>query len=427
MSGYRNNNSNDLGSWLLVAAALVVFWPVGLVLLFRKLMGPSNRRGQVSRHPYDMQREAGARPGTQGVPGQGIPGSRPGPQGRQGPGIPRQGVPGQGMPGNRPGAGGAPGTQGIPWTPNGQPMAGGRRRTPQAGRAKLNRGKGLTVLGAVVAAVFGLGCLPIIPEFLQWGDLQILFGALLPCLGFACAGLVTMYAGLHRSKKSKRYRKYLALIGKRQEVSVATLAQAMPVSVATACDDLQDMLDDGILPTGYLDMSSGRLILSDEGIQDSPEPEPESEPEEEEDTSAVEEAADAVLAEIRAVNDAIEDPVMSEKINRIGEITSKIFTYQQKNPGKDSQLRSFLSYYLPTTLRILKAYAQMEAQGIEGENISAAKARIEGMMDKVVEGFEKQLDRLFQNDAMDITTDVEVLERMLEKDGLSGSGLTLGG
>ena len=122
------------------------------------------------------------------------------------------------------------------------------------------------------------------------------------------------------------------------------------------------------------------------------------------------------------MNDAIEDPVMSEKIDRIGEITGKILDYQRKNPNKNSQLRSFLNYYLPTTLKILKAYAQMEAQGIEGENISAAKERIEGMMDKVVEGFEKQLDKLFQDDAMDITTDVEVLERMLDKDGLSGKG-----
>ena len=86
-----------------------------------------------------------------------------------------------------------------------------------------------------------------------------------------------------------------------------------------------------------------------------------------------------------------------------------------------------MGYYLPTTLKILRAYAQMEAQGIEGENIKAAKSRIEGMMDKVVDGFEKQLDRLFQDDAMDIATDVEVLERMLDKDGLGGQGMTLGG
>ena len=85
-----------------------------------------------------------------------------------------------------------------------------------------------------------------------------------------------------------------------------------------------------------------------------------------------------------------------------------------------------MNYYLPTTLKILNAYAQMDAQGVEGENISAAKERIEGMMDKVVEGFEKQLDQLFKTEAMDIATDVEVLERMLDKDGL-GSGMTMGG
>ena len=198
----------------------------------------------------------------------------------------------------------------------------------------------------------------------------------------------------------------------------------MPVSVHKACDDLQEMLDSGILEKGYLDMSTGRLILRDEGLPEEPEPQPE-EPEE---PALDMNNDDAVLGEIRRLNDDIDDPVMSRKIDRIGEITGKIFAYQKQNPGRAGQLRSFLSYYLPTTLKILKAYARMEDQGVEGENIRAAKARIEGMMDKVVEGFEKQLDKLFQDDAMDIATDVQVLERMLEKDGLSGSGgMTLGG
>ena len=105
-----------------------------------------------------------------------------------------------------------------------------------------------------------------------------------------------------------------------------------------------------------------------------------------------------------------------------------MFEYQRSHPQKSPQLHSFLSYYLPTTLKILRAYAQLEDQEVEGENISAAMDRIEGMMDKVVEGFEKQLDQLFQGDALDITADVEVLERMLAKDGLSsGDGLRLGG
>ena len=246
-------------------------------------------------------------------------------------------------------------------------------------------------------------------------------------IGFFGGGLAMIWAGTQRTKKAKRFRKYLALIGRRESISITTLAQAMPVSVHKACDDLQDMLDSGILETGYLDMSTGRLILSDEGLQEEAPPAPEpDEPEPEEDVLDMNDD-DAVLGEIRRLNDDIDDPVMSQKIDRIGEITGKIFAYQKQSPNRAGQLRSFLSYYLPTTLKILRAYARMEEQGVEGENIRSAKARIEGMMDKVVEGFEKQLDKLFQDDAMDIATDVQVLERMLEKDGLSGGGMTLSG
>ena len=97
-----------------------------------------------------------------------------------------------------------------------------------------------------------------------------------------------------------------------------------------------------------------------------------------------------------------------------------MFEYQRSHPQKSPQLHSFLSYYLPTTLKILRSYAQLEDQEVDGQNISAAMERIENMMDKVVEGFEKQLDQLFQGDTMDITADVDVLEQMLAQEGLGG-------
>ena len=290
----------------------------------------------------------------------------------------------------------------------------------------LDRGKGLTIWGIVLAVVFGIALTGFPAVAMGSGFLNAL-AVMSPVIGFFGGGLAMIWAGTQRTKKAKRFRKYLALIGKRESISITTLAQAMPVSVHKACDDLQDMLDDGILKTGYLDMSTGRLVLSDEGLrEEAPAPEPEPEEAEEEPLDMTDD--DAVLEAIRKLNDDIEDEEMSRKIDRIGEITGKIFAYQKQNPSRAGQLRSFLSYYLPTTLKILKAYARMEEQGVEGENIRSAKERIEGMMDKVVEGFEKQLDKLFQDDAMDIATDVQVLERMLEKDGLSGgSGMTLGG
>mgnify|MGYP006063873085 CR=1 FL=1 len=385
MASYQNENRPDPGdliSWIVTIVLLVSpVWPIGLILLFRKLTRDSRRR-RTSRHPYDMRRE-GAAPGTQGM-------------GRQTP-------------------------------PAGQAYTG---RSPRQGKpVNLDRGKGLTIWGIVLAAIFGIALVSALPIILLSEGLLRGLAAMSPVIGFFGGGLAMIWAGTQRTKKAKRFRKYLALIGKRESISITTLAQAMPVSVHKACDDLQDMLDSGVLEKGYLDMSTGRLILSDEGLQEEapPAPEPEEESEKEEDTLDMTDD-DAVLAAIRQLNDDIDDEMMSQKIDRIGEITGKIFAYQKQNPNRAGQLRSFLSYYLPTTLKILKAYARMEEQGVEGENIRSAKERIEGMMDKVVEGFEKQLDRLFQDDAMDIATDVQVLERMLEKDGLSGgSGMTLGG
>ena len=157
-------------------------------------------------------------------------------------------------------------------------------------------------------------------------------------------------------------------------------------------------------------------------------PDPPKEEEEPAQEEPAEDPQNAILEEIRAINADIDNPKLNQQIDRIGVITAKVFEYQRSHPQKSNQLHSFLSYYLPTTLKILRAYAQLEDQEVDGENISAAMERIEGMMDKVVEGFEKQLDQLFQGDALDITADVEVLERMLAKDGLSsGSTLRMGG
>ena len=232
-----------------------------------------------------------------------------------------------------------------------------------------------------------------------------------------------MFTGLGRTRRARRCRLYLGVIGRQKSIFLSDLAGTAGVSEKKVMDDIQWMLSESILPMGYIDRATNRLVLTEEGFSAASHREetaPERAPEK------TEEDDDAILRQIKLVNDAIPDDEMSRKIDRIGEITGKILDYQRRNPAKAAELWQFLNYYLPTTLKILNAYAQMDAQGVEGETISAAKKRIEEMMDKIVEGFEKQLDQLFKTEAMDITTDVEVLERMLDKDGL-GSGMTLGG
>lgn len=300
--------------------------------------------------------------------------------------------------------------------------------TPDAKTAgKMAPGTLKMLAGGVMTLVFALGTLVEGATFVDSLYSGFFFSDelvnVLECLVACGVGVGMFLSGWELRSRMERYTNYLAYIGANHQVSLAPMAAAMDLPVRRLTRDLRKMLATHILPTGYLDMGAGKLVLTEMGYTE-PEPEPESEPEPEAKEQTEE---DEILREIRLINDLISDREMSAKIDRIEEITHKILQYQKTHPQRSDQLRTFLNYYLPTTLKILRAYARMDAQGVEGENITAAKQRIEGMMDQVVEGYEKQLDKLFHSDVMDITADVQVLENMLKKDGLSGDGMNWNG
>ena len=378
----RGGNRSNWGFWILALFFLFMLPPVGILMIVIKLASGGRKKSRPrGRHPYYMQKE----------------------QGQMGARTVQMG--GQAQAGRSPNPGTVPPANSL--------------LSQMASKAKR-----LTTVGIVLSAIFGfisieemVGNLWMLPDA-AWYLEEIVF----PLCGFG-AGLGCLWAGLRRQKQVRTFRSYLAMIGSRTTISISALSSTLGTSPAKVRDTLEDMLDDGFFPQGYLDYGNDRLVLTSDGIPDPPK---------EEEKPAQEEPAEdpqnAILDEIRAINADIDNPKLNQQIDRIGVITAKVFEYQRSHPQKSNQLHSFLSYYLPTTLKILRAYAQLEDQEVDGENISAAMERIEGMMDKVVEGFEKQLDQLFQGDALDITADVEVLERMLAKDGLSsGSTLRMGG
>lgn len=372
MSNREPQNRSELLSWLVPILFLFVFPPVGVLLLVIRLfgLGQKQKTRTVKRHPADLQQAARTQAGAQPAPASGARGSKK------------------------------------------------KKKSDD----KIPDGRSLILCGGIATAVFGLASVTTISSSLFWlpDHLWWFLEDTIAVLCFLGASLGVLLYGLKQRKMGRRFRTYLNLIGKRSQVSLDAMSQVSGVKHKVLCDDLQEMLNRGVLSAGYLDLMADKLVLSDEGIPD-PEPTPEPAAEAEADLSR----EDLILAEIRQVNDDIAHPKISAQIDEIEEITRKIFQQLKENPDKRSQLRSFLNYYLPTTLKILHSYAQLESQGIEGENITAAKARIEGMMDKVVEGFEHQLDRLFEHDAMDITADVSVLENMLRKDGLSGDQMEM--
>lgn len=129
------------------------------------------------------------------------------------------------------------------------------------------------------------------------------------------------------------------------------------------------------------------------------------------------------IAEMKRLDDNIADSTISAQIVRLQQLTGKIFAQVEQNPEKLPQIRKFMNYYLPTTLKILNAYDRMGEQGVSGENITSTMQKVEGMMSTIITAFEKQLDSLFGSEAMDISTDMVVLENMMAREGLTDDPL----
>ena len=126
------------------------------------------------------------------------------------------------------------------------------------------------------------------------------------------------------------------------------------------------------------------------------------------------------ISEMRRLNDAILDEKISAQIDHLEEVTGKILDQVIQQPKKQPQIRRFLDYYLPTTLKLLNAYDRMDSVGVSGSNIDATKVKVEKMLDTVCRAFDKQLDALFGEEALDISTDITVMENLLAQEGLAG-------
>lgn len=129
------------------------------------------------------------------------------------------------------------------------------------------------------------------------------------------------------------------------------------------------------------------------------------------------------LSEMKRLDDSIADPGVSADIVRLEQVSEKIFEAVKDRPEKLPQIHKFMDYYLPTTLKLLNAYDRMSATGVSGENIDGTLTKVEGMMRNIVAAFEKQLDALYGADALDISTDITVLETMMAREGLTGQPL----
>ena len=132
-----------------------------------------------------------------------------------------------------------------------------------------------------------------------------------------------------------------------------------------------------------------------------------------------------MIEEIRRENDLIPDSGLSDKLDILENQCAEIFRTVYDKPGKASQIRKFMEYYLPTTLKMVKGYRMLDERGVTGQDAVYARNRISDALGVVLQGCEKMLDKLYQDDVLDLTTDIDVLEQMLKRDGLTESDLDI--
>jgi 5-bromo-4-chloroindolyl phosphate hydrolysis protein len=132
------------------------------------------------------------------------------------------------------------------------------------------------------------------------------------------------------------------------------------------------------------------------------------------------EEGNKALAEMGRLYISIKDPEVRKKINEIMRITDKITQDAISDSSDIPQIKKFMNYYLPTTIKLLNAYDRMSAQGIEGENLDRSMKSINEMLDDAIEAYKKMLDSLFANQALDIETEIDVMNTMLAREGLTG-------
>ena len=130
-----------------------------------------------------------------------------------------------------------------------------------------------------------------------------------------------------------------------------------------------------------------------------------------------------MMVMIREENELIPDPALSRQMDDLERLCGQIFNTVAERPKKAPQIRRFMDYYLPTTLKMLKSYRVMDQREVTGQNAQEARNRIVRAMGVVLSACEKQLETLYHDDMLDVTTDFEVREQMLKRDGLVDTGI----
>ena len=376
----KKNNNNDLSSWIIIGAMFLFgLWPVGLILLLSKLSEGSGRKMRQQAREAWQRTAAGS---AEAKPAQAR-------------------------------ASAAKNTV---------------RKVTETPNYSDKGAKTMKIIGAAVAILGAFFLVQQVDYFelryaIKWHEWMDLLRQVFYPMGMMAGGVSLLLGSGAMKRRQRRFATYLRTAGQKAAVPLDYLARAVDVSRKRVEKDVNLMLEKGMWgDEAYIDLGSGMLFKSQEAATAYFDAAHRAKAEQEQPrqpAAAAPEGYAAILAQIRDLNDRIADERLSAQMDRMEQVAGRIFRLIEEDENKRAAAGTFLSYYLPTTLKLLENYAAFEEAGVSGENLSQAKAKIEKTMDSIVAGFEHQLDELYRTDAMDIDSDIRVMETMLRRDTAS--------
>lgn len=289
----------------------------------------------------------------------------------------------------------------------------------------------LTVLGAVLSGGTGFIIFLTTIMFLIEGLDLAVKAVLVFFLPLFAGSMFMLWKGRDKLGSVKRFQRYIGSLQGRTYCNIADISADIGQSTFFVIKDLQKMIRKGWFKEGHLDdektclmvthstyreyqsLKKQRLELKNKLLKEQKQEAPKSEVE------RVLEEGNRYLKQIRACNDAIPGEEISEKISRIETLVQRIFDRVKEDVDSLDDIEKLMEYYLPTTVKLLEAYRQLNDQPVQGENIRASKQEIEKTLDTLNVAFEKLLDSLFEDVAWDVSSDISVLHTMLAQEGLT--------
>lgn len=285
-------------------------------------------------------------------------------------------------------------------------------------------GIALTIMFGVTAGILGILSLFIGSIASKIGTVMMIF---LPAMGLSA---IMGICGNRLRKKIKRFRSYVKTLNGKPYANVKDLAKSVRKSEKFVRKDLKKMIDKRMFLEGHLDKNGVCFMATDDAYEQYLETErnmEERKAEEarrpktqlSEDVQKVIEEGNRYIEEIRRSNDAIPGVEISNKMYHLENVIRRIFQRVEKHPELINDLHKFMDYYLPTTMKLLNAYEELDKQDMQGENIKTAKQEIENTLDTINVAFENLLDSFYKETAWDVSSDISVLKTMFAQEGLT--------